>query len=183
MKQVILDCDGVLSDFVKSYLSTVLWVTGRQYTHEDVTRWDIWDVLGLTTDEKKHVNDEMDYFFCQTMHPIKGAFEGFERLDSIANVYIATTPWQPCEGWTHARESWLKHHFNVGYKRVIHTHTKSVLRGDIMVDDNIDNVRSWAADNPNGKAVLWDQPWNRGDKWDGIRTNSWDVLCSLAEGK
>jgi 5'(3')-deoxyribonucleotidase len=178
--RIILDCDEVLADFVGAYLGAIQWVTGREHTREEVTGWDICGVLGVTPEEREKVNALVDYDFCRALKPLPGAQVGFETLcnESLAEIYIVTSPWD-CIGWTHAREAWLKEHFGIDRKRVLHGSAKHLCDADLFVDDRLDNVAAWQAEHPYAMAVLWSQPWNYNENWNGIRTKSWSDLVNL----
>ena len=47
--RILVDCDGVLADFISRFLSTVKSVTGLTATHEDIVLPNAIDALGLGT--------------------------------------------------------------------------------------------------------------------------------------
>lgn len=183
MKPVVLvDVDGVLSGFVSSYLRAVYRETGRQYSYEDVTQYDMKRALGLNDLEAANVASHVQTpGFCEDIPVLEGATDGVRRLQEIAEVYIVTAPWNANRTWTYEREKWLARNFGIPSSRVIHTHAKHLVTGDILVDDKTDTIRKWSETHP-GTAVLWECPWNIADEWSGPRTNNWDDVCNLVAG-
>jgi 5'-nucleotidase len=61
--------------------------------------------------------------------------EALRRLSNDFDIFIATTPpWSRPEVWGHKRE-WLEEHFPWLEKKLILTHRKDLLIGDILIDD------------------------------------------------
>lgn len=83
--------------------------------------------------------DEIPGIFA-LMEPMEGAIEAVRQLAHLHEVYIASTaPWGNPSAWQD-KLRWVQRHFGEGpdgpfYKRVILTHHKELLRGDVLVDD------------------------------------------------
>lgn len=182
--RVLLDCDGILSDFVGGYLRLLHEHTGIIATHEQVTAFDIGASLGLTPEQssrmKRAVGDA--HAFARTLEVYPGARQGVIELQRVADVYIVTSPWNSNPTWTHDREWWLREHFGIPHARVVHTSAKHLVRGDVLVDDKVSTVREWCEEHPAGGGIVWDTPHNRGEQWAGIRTSSWSVLVENIAG-
>lgn len=178
---VLLDVDGVLADFIGAVLRSLsALVPGRRHVHEDITRFDFVSELKLTADEKKAVMSAIGgKEFWPRIDPFPGAREGVARLREIADVYIVTSPWNSCETWLHARESWLRRHFDIPHSHVLAGSAKHICAGDYFVDDKTETLQRWrAARGRVGTAIQWETPHNRFDGWNGPSTRSWDQLCS-----
>lgn len=182
MTRVLLDCDGVLADFIGAALTIVAEVTGRTCAREDVDRFDFAAALKLTPDEKRAVyapiSDREGWWSRLPVMP--GARDGVDRLRAVADVYVVTSPWNSCRTWHHEREAWLRHYFDLPAKHLIVTAAKHVCAGDVFVDDRTDTLIEWNAANPLGLAVQWQTPHNRLDGWPGVGTSSWDELIEFA---
>ena len=98
--------DGVISDFNKA-------AKQGGYTH----RPDL------------HVNfRDLDLIF--------GAQDALIELNKDFDIFIATTPpWSRPDVWRHKRE-WIEEHFPWLRRKVIFTHRKDLLIGDILIDDS-----------------------------------------------
>lgn len=174
---VFLDVDGVLADFVGGYLKLLEEHTGIKATHEQITHFDIGKSLNLTDEQssrmKRAIGDA--HAFARALDVYPGAIEGVRMLERVADVHIATSPWNSNPTWTHDREWWLKKHFDISHSRVTHTSAKHLLRGDFLVDDKTDTLRKFLSVAGKG-AVQWQTPHNMQDGWLGPATNRWHEL-------
>lgn len=181
--RVLLDCDGILSDFVGSYLKLLEHHTGLVATPEQVTAFDIAASLDLSPEQssrmKRAIGDA--HGFARNLAVYPGAREGVAKLHRIAEVYIVTSPWNSNPTWTHDREWWLATHFGIPHSRVVHTSAKHLVRGDVLVDDKTSTLVEWSAEHTYGKAIQWTTPHNRADEWDGWATSSWADLCRMVD--
>lgn len=184
MKKIvtILDCDGVLSDFVAGMLPLVEEVTGKRFTHADVTKFNFVDALGLTTAEgaavKKLIGSRRG--FAASLPPYAHARQGVRRLRELGDVYCVTTPWDTNPWWRAERESWLALHF--GIDRVEHADDKTTFDGDLFVDDRSTHVRDWLSKRSDRTAVFWRTPHNTPESVPAgaHSTSSWDALYDIA---
>lgn len=184
MTRVLLDCDGILSDFVGGWLKLLNESFGRSWTHEDITGWDVCSSLGIVDPEeraraKRLIADTPD--FAATHDVLPGALEGVAALEKIAEVYIVTSPWNSHRTWTSDRERWLKKHFGIHHDRIVHTGAKHLVYGDVLVDDRTETCAKWRAAFPVGLAIQWRTPHNLRDSWDGHSTNDWNRLLRYVE--
>ena len=107
MKKIIyVDMDGVISDFSKA-------AKQGGYTH----RPDL----------------KVNY---RTLDLIPGAVEALITLNKDFDIFIATTPpWSRPDVWAHKRE-WIEEYFPWLKRKMILTHRKDLLIGDILIDDS-----------------------------------------------
>lgn len=182
MKRVLLDVDGVLSDFVGSWIKLLNAHFDRSWTHADVTHFDVCESLDIPVDQRGDAKRLISEFpnFAATHDVLPGAIEGVFWLQHVADVYIVTSPWNSHPTWTSDREKWLKKYFGIHHDRVVHTSAKHVVSGDILVDDKTSTLDAWQSAHPLGVAVQWRTPHNRRDAWSGVSTCSWDDVIELA---
>ena len=108
--RIFIDMDGVISDFEKSS-------NEFQRIHGKTNRPDL------------HVN-------YRDLDVIPLAKSSVECLARDFDVFIASTPpWTRPEVWGHKRE-WIGEHFPYLKRRIILTHRKDLLIGDILIDDS-----------------------------------------------
>ena len=107
MKKIIyVDMDGVIADFDKA-------AKLGGYTHRP--------------DLKVNFRD---------LDLVPGAKDALMRLHSDFDIFIATTPpWSRPDVWTHKRE-WIEEYFPYLKRKIIYTHRKDLLIGDILIDDS-----------------------------------------------
>ena len=109
MTRIYVDMDGVISDFEKA---------SKEFQR----------IHGKTNRPDKYV----DY---RNLEVVPGAKEAIMRLANEFDVFIATTPpWARPEVWGQKRE-WIEEHFPYLKRKLILTHRKDLLIGDILIDD------------------------------------------------
>jgi 5'(3')-deoxyribonucleotidase len=108
MKKIIyIDMDGVIADFDKT--------KEKLYPNE------------------KRPELKMDFSKLDT---IPGAQDALIRLNQDFDIFIASTPvWDRPETWSQKRE-WISKHFPYLKQKLILTHRKDLLIGDILIDDS-----------------------------------------------
>ena len=108
--RIFIDMDGVIANFEKAS-------NEFQRIHGKTNRPDKW----------------VDY---RNLDVIDGAIEAVAKLNADHEVFIASTPpWTRPEVWGHKRE-WIGEHFPDLKRRIILTHRKDLLIGDILIDDS-----------------------------------------------
>lgn len=169
--RILLDVDGVLADFVGSFLRMInrrrlafSAIHKPPFTRSDVTDYEIFDCLakkGLETPELYKAicwaRARQDGF-CIDLEPLDGAVEAVTALRAIPSIeiYAVTTPLDS-HYWHWEREQWLQQHFEIDRQHTIFAHNKSLIRGDVFIDDQMENVMDWQAANPKAYAVPWDR--------------------------
>lgn len=177
---VLLDCDGVLSDFIGGVLEIVKNVTGLIFSREDVGQFDFCAALGIRGMDASLIRGAIgERGFCESLKPYEGAQAGVRSLQEIAEVYVVTSPWNSSPTWTHERESWLWRHFKIPHSRVLHTSAKHLVAGDLFVDDKTSTVVAWRDAWPGRHAVRWNTPHNASEAWEGAEYADWSLLCLM----
>ncbi len=76
------------------------------------------------------------------LNPIEGAISSVTKLLSSSKYevyFLSTAPWKNPSAWTDKR-LWVEEHFgDVVKRRLILTHRKDLLNGDILIDDRPNN--------------------------------------------
>lgn len=182
---LLLDCDGVVADFVGHFLDTVRDLFGRHHAPETVMEWDIAAAIGLDERERARAYGEvLRDGWCSRIRPYPAAVDAVRALrEAGVDVHVVTSPWPGHRTWHGEREEWLRHHFGLGPRDVTHTHRKAVVRGDALLDDKPEHVAAWGAAHPGGLALLWDQPYNVGadGPWRRVRTWGEVAVAVLAD--
>ena len=72
----------------------------------------------------------------RTLPVMEGAIKAVAKLNADHEIFIASTPpWTRPEVWGHKRE-WIGEHFPDLKRKIILTHRKDLLIGDILIDDS-----------------------------------------------
>jgi 5'(3')-deoxyribonucleotidase len=107
MKKIMyIDMDGVIANFAKA-------ATEGGWKHRP----------------DKHVS-------YRDLEVMPGAIDALAILNEDFDIFIASTPpWDRPECWGHKRE-WIAEHFPYLKRKIILTHRKDLLIGDILIDDS-----------------------------------------------
>jgi 5'(3')-deoxyribonucleotidase len=182
---VLLDCDGILADFIGAALLTLRAESGLVYSRDDVYTWEVFDSLPAPAQEHKHQVYELlkGRLGCFSIRAYDGAKEGVRRLQELADVVIVTSPFPDSDAWMSERERWLKSHFGLPRDQVIHTSAKHHVKGDFFIDDKTSHVLKWAEHHPQGRALLWNMKYNENDELpDNVsRVVGWEQLHARVE--
>jgi 5'(3')-deoxyribonucleotidase len=183
---VLLDCDGILADFVGAALLTLRKESGVSVSREAITTWEVFNSIPEELQQhKKRVYELIaSELGCFSIAPYPDAKEGLKELEEVANVVIVTSPFGSSKTWMHERTRWLDTHFGIPHSRIIHASAKHYIKGDIFVDDKTSNVESWAKAHPEGLACLWNMAYNEEDQISSTvwRVRGWKRLMEQVRG-
>lgn len=170
----LVDVDEVLANFQKPAFEVVGRLTGRAYTPTDFLVWDIFSVL--SDEELDAVLEEINKpGFCAALEPTPGSQEAIKAIKEFAEVFVVTSPMHS-RHWVYERTEWLRDHFDVDSKHVVHTSSKHLVRGDAFLDDKPEHVSAWTKEHPEALAMLWHIPNTRTLGMDDLRVKNWDEV-------
>ncbi len=123
-KVLLIDMDGVVADF-------------RKYILDNST---------ITADEfdsgTEEVSDRVEQFCIENptifehLEPIEGAIESVIELFEYYDIYFCSTPMYVVPESYKSKRLWLEKHFGeLASRRLILTHRKDLVKGDILIDD------------------------------------------------
>ena len=194
---VLLDCDGVIGEFIGHTLTT-LAALGCPSTLVPVQNtqphWDFWQDW-IPLDWKQPLLAHMRRpGWCLSIPVLPGAQEGVAALQEVADVYFVTSPMADAPYWHMERMQWLQTHFGDPDKQVIFCDTKHRVLGDVFVDDKPANVDQYAVHHAvptdgrtrGAKVFLWEQSYNMELHKNGllhpavVRTGDWALVLDAA---
>ena len=147
--KVIIDFDDVLAFCNQLLLEFLGRATGKHYSLDSITGW---GELGIPEDGRLRYLNDPAFYEAQKTYP--GAASFLKELCEKAEVTIATSVYPEFMG---ARIKKIHDAFPFfPLSNVLMGHKKN-LQADVMIDDNIDNLRGADVKCP----VLFRQPWNR----------------------
>ncbi len=189
----LIDCDGVLCDFVGGVLDFAHTKSTLRWTRDDLTHWDFWDDMKdpLNTDLGRQIFKAIGRKgFCENLSPLPGAKEGIKQLvDQGVHIKVLTSPWKDSQTWCAERFEWLRGHFGIPFCDVIQCAHKDNVHGDFLLDDKVSNVTSWMeyqllhARKP-GRGLIWNTSFNNHEFPIGpLRILSWAQLHAYCRGQ
>lgn len=176
----MVDCDGILSDFVTPTLELIYLHTGDRHTHEEITQWDVFAATGKKQHEHILTDAVTRGGFCASLPVLAESQDGVEKLRKLGDVYVVTSPFD-APSWVYERTKWLEKFFGFTKKQIVNTAAKYVVAGDVLIDDSERNLKEWKEHMDelgiDALPVLLDSPWNRHVDHDGVhRVHNWDTL-------
>ncbi len=118
-KLIFIDLDGVIADFISAMNSHPLRKISPYDEHPDT-------IPGIF----------------RNLKPILGSIDAIKLLlqsDSYEVYFLSTAPWNNPSAWTDKR-LWLEDQFGeLVNRKLILTHRKDLIKGDILVDDRPNN--------------------------------------------
>lgn len=152
---ILFDIDGVLANLHPAWLRRYNLEYNDTMTPSAVTEWDIHKLVKPECGTK--IYDYLDYTIYDEVKPVSGALGAVKFARQLSRVVFVTTP---CNNHGGAKLVWLnKHGFEVDKKDYVECHDKSLIRGDVLIDDCPLNLIGFL-----GVPVLFDRPWNQ-DSW------------------
>lgn len=182
--EILLDIDGVFADFVSPTLPVISEMVGRPLTLDDVTHHKMEELFGLNADQRIALYRRWgERGFCTSLASYAGAGHAVAELSKLGDVYALTQPLPAfiSETWSAERERWLGKVLGIIPNRIISTGAKHMVDGDILVEDNLGNLRAWMERHPHGIGILFDRPYNQDPTWTGHRVSSLTGLVTVIE--
>ncbi|MEN9918903.1 MAG: hypothetical protein RL662_1339 [Bacteroidota bacterium] len=173
IKNILLDLDGVMTDFLSSALALLNARFDRTITPEEYAKHNIFDiekVYGISSKDFWDTIETKDFWI--SMKPMPWAKELYEKLNKIAPVTIASSPSNNpfCAA---DKAIWVQKHLGLKNSNLMLGSRKYLMAStyNVLIDDypkNIDKFREHG-----GHAILIPSSWNTAnltftDVWDTI---------------
>ena len=177
----LLDADGIMADFNQAAIDFINQRTGREYSIDDVTEWDVFESLG-----HKDLEPALDAAinldeFCLNISVYPEVKDALKELRSLSTVICVTAP-HHADLWPGHRSRWLE--TNLGFDRDhrAHIHSKFLVYGNVFVDDSGRNVSLWKKWHADGDALMWDKTYNKHHvDSEIIRISSWNEVIQCVK--
>ena len=168
-KRLIVDMDGVLADVYSQFLN----FEEREFGF----RQPIENLMGkpeaaVFKNERQYVTSKG---FFRTVPLMKGSVDAVQELNKKYDLFIVSAAMEFPNSLTEKHE-WLAEHFPfISWKQIVFCGLKTIIRGDIMIDDYFKNL-----DHFTGETILFTQPHNFGmDNKSHKRVSSWEEILRL----
>lgn len=175
--RLLVDMDGVVVDYLSAALGCINEVCNTTYTPKDVQSYDLRKLL------PDKIKDDFQYLLSNwirfdELDPIPGSIETLEKLREAGHEIVLVSAAERDSHtekltWVGQNLPWLTDH------DVIFTHQKSLIRGDVLLDDHPRHLMQFHA--TGGTAVCFDQPYNQ--SYRGIRAEGWPAFMHYIDRK
>lgn len=141
MTMILCDVDGVLADFTGAACREISDILGREVLPNECGEWDIARNFDLTNKQALAFDRRVRRKgFCANLDLLPGAQNAVNDLQDLGFVYFVTSPWRGSSYWMPERTQWLHEHFAIPSSMIVHAEDKSVVSGEVIIDDNPGNV-------------------------------------------
>ena len=177
--RVLCDLDGVIYDWVRTYLRLYREWSGEGLPAGFRYQWHFMDQL---PNAKVRAAVESSHVLWTEGDACPGSIEGLRALYSTHDTYIATHPGSRPDIAVPGKVQWLTRNapwFDLD--RLICIKHKHMLRGDVLIEDRLRNLVSWKTVNPQGIALLMVRPWNVAESWFLERSSGIGTVFDLVD--
>ena len=175
--KILLDFDEVINTMTHHWVDTLNCVYGTSVNFDDVSEWDMHKAFPTLTEDEIYNPLHLQTFW-NGVEIMPGAKEGIQTLLTQGHeIYIVTSTHPDTIKW---KSEWLQRELpEISWSHVIVANNKSLVNGDILVDDGLHNLYEG-----NYIKVLFDKPWNRNvdkSKLTDIihRVHNWDEIVKF----
>ena len=174
---VAVDVDSIVNNLIEKLIELYNKTYDANLTLDDLNDYDFFKCLQY--DDAQHLMDLLnEKKLWDSLSPRKGSQRGIKHfVDQNYEVYFATATAPVTFPW---KVAWLQKYFSVvPEKNIICINNKGLLKADVLIDDNIDNLLSGYY----GRVCL-DYPWNRDvhdDIHDIFRAYNWDEIVGIVD--
>lgn len=177
---VFIDMDGTINKFWETYTA----VYNEVYNdNKSLKPSDLWS-YSIAADLLGHEDESLDRTvmtrrdFWVNIPVQDGAYDVIERMYEQYDCYILSTPWNGYPDCVRDKMEWMKKKFPFfSTKKMIFTHHKHLLKGDVLIDDHPKNINSFF-----GLTATIDFPYNR-EANVSFRASSWYEIEGWLEEK
>lgn len=168
MKRILVDMDGVIADVYTKFFDLHEEKYGVRLTIDDVKGR--LEALAFA-DQRTWVNEAG---FFRTVPVMPGSVEALRQLNEKYEIIIVSmaTEFPLC---LTDKRLWLMDHFPfITWRQMVFCGNKSLINGDIMIDDHIKNL-----DEFRGETIMFNQPHNLPEKTRHRRVDNWEEILGI----
>lgn len=175
-KPVILcDVDEVLAGLLDEWVYRYNLAYGDDLEVENISSWDL--CQHVKPECGKRIYEFLaDKDIYRTVAPVKGSIQGISELRKLGRVvFVTSANTATMRGKTRWLEQWGFLDDSPRHSDLILAHDKSLIRGDILIDDGPHNIEAFPGD-----TILFDQPYNR-EVDHPYRARTWPEVVEIAK--
>lgn len=143
---MLLDVDGPIADWKQGYIDRLNLATGLNYSIDDTGyNWSIEDDLKLDPSIAASIYAEMDGpGIAASLPNTHMAVDAVREHSTLYDLVFLTAYSRKSVDWVHGRGLWLTERFGREQgNKVVHTHYKYLVYGDVFIDDKVDHLVEW----------------------------------------
>ena len=175
---VAVDVDSIVNNLIERLIEFYNKKYNSALKLDDFTDYDFFKCFAY--DDAQNLMDIFDEKkLWDSLSPRKGSQRGIKHfVDKGYEVYFATATMPVTFPW---KVEWLKKYFGiVPEKNIICINNKGLLRADVLIDDNMDNLLSAQ----HYDRICLDYPWNRNvhdEVYSIYRAHNWDEIVDAVD--
>lgn len=167
---ILVDVDEVVADLLGVWLHRYNVRYSDTLAREDIVEWDL--TLFVKPECGSNIFSFLgDYAIYDDVSPIAGALRGVKQLRKLGRVvFVSSANTATMAAKVHWLERWGLLEDDPRHSDLVYAHDKSLVRGDLLIDDGPHNVGAFSGD-----TILFDQYHNRNYShprralnWDGV---------------
>ncbi|MBI4855070.1 MAG: 5'-3'-deoxyribonucleotidase [Acidobacteria bacterium] len=158
---ILIDQDGPLADFEQGFLN--IWQ--KLFPQETFIPLEERKTFYMRQQYPTHLIEKVDSVysapgFFRNLEPTKGAIEAIKSLTAQGHdIRICTSPLSHYENCVLEKFEWVEKYFGRDFtKRIILTKDKTMVRGDLLIDDKPEVKGVFT---PTWEHILFDYPYNK----------------------
>lgn len=175
---ILLDMDDVITNCLSAAIEAYNDKYGTKFKTSQCTSWGLAESLGVDPDDVFKLFRAKKFF--EELEPKRGSISAIKKLikSTKYDVYIITATSSDDGSELVQKLKWFKNYIpEFNPKRVISCDDKYIIRGDVIVDDKVQNLDSCK---PYMQCILMDSPTNK-DCENYIRIKSLKELPEILE--
>ena len=157
-KRILIDMDGILCDLLTPWLELYNTDHGDSISISNIKTFELW--------RETKIGKEMDDYLLRpglyrNLQPLAGAKEGVKALHDLGLEIFICTSMGTNPNCIPEKSLWLDEHLPyIDHRHRIYTGAKHCCYGRYLIDDSPAKAREWKLDNPHGKALAIEYPYN-----------------------
>jgi hypothetical protein len=160
MRTILVDCDGVLADFIGRVCKVLQGANPKQAHIYNPELFEVYDIKRtLLSTELSWVSSACKQpGFAASLDWYEGAKEWLASIRHLGTVVCLTSPFSGAPSWVQERAEWLRGH--VDQVHFCRKEAKRFVPGDLLIEDCAQTAYEWS-ETQRKPSIILERPWNR----------------------
>jgi 5'-nucleotidase len=170
--RILIDIDDTLCDLVSTWLEIYNADYNDNLKRDQILSWDIGSYTKIGHKFYDYLtNPNINLYYA--IEPFPYALEGIQLFRKLDYRIVFVTAYDNYN----RKWNWLNQHgFTDDMDEYVVAHDKSLIRGELLIDDKYDNIISF-----DGLGWLYNEPWNQQYMY-SPRVNNWQKIMEKIKG-